>query len=82
VAAYPETKSRTQYTYPPSESDNQYNLFDCLIEPETKTYLSEDFAFCQRWRVIGGTVWLDTLSRLRHVGSYEFQGRAATALTT
>ncbi|HSY21411.1 MAG TPA: hypothetical protein VK841_04815 [Polyangiaceae bacterium] len=83
VAAYPETKYRAQHTYPApaAASHNQYNLFDCLIEPETKTYLSEDFAFCHRWRAIGGTIWLDTMSRLRHVGAYEFQGSAATSFT-
>ena len=47
-----------------------------MIEPETGTYLSEDFTFCHRFRKIGGKVWIDTQSRLRHVGSTEFQGRA------
>jgi hypothetical protein len=29
-------------------------LFDCMICPETRRYLSEDFAFCARWRALGG----------------------------
>jgi hypothetical protein len=76
VAAYPERSYRSTHTYPaPTRvSDNLYNLFDCMIEPETREYLSEDFAFCHRWRQIGGKVWLDTRSCLKHVGSYEFQG--------
>jgi hypothetical protein len=76
AAAYPETKYRSTQTYPAPvrPSENLYNLFDCMIDPESRTYLSEDFTFCHRWRRIGGKVWLDTRSRLRHVGSYEFQG--------
>jgi len=27
---------------------------------ETGAYVSEDFAFCQKWRDIGGKIWLDT----------------------
>ncbi len=82
VAAYPETKYRLMQTYPEpaKQSENQYNLFDCMIEPETGTYLSEDFTFCHRWRRLGGKVWLDTLSRLKHVGSYEYQGRGVAQL--
>ena len=76
IAAYPETKYRTAQTYPPParQSDNLYCLFDPSIEPDTRTYLSEDFTFCRRWRQIGGKVWLDTRSRLTHVGSHEFRG--------
>jgi hypothetical protein len=82
VAAYPETRYRAMHTYPlpkePKEGEAAfYNLFDCMIDPTTGEYLSEDFTFCHRLRRIGGKVWLDTESRLRHVGSMEFQGHAA-----
>ena len=74
VAAYPETRYRTMHTYPatPQRGSPFYNLFDCIIDPETGEYLSEDFTFCHRFRKLGGKVWLDTESRLRHVGSMEF----------
>ena len=42
---------------------NQYALFDCMIEPETGVYLSEDYTFCRRWRDLGGKIWLDTPGR-------------------
>jgi hypothetical protein len=82
IAAYPETKYRLTQTYPrpARESDQQYNLFECMIDPQTGAYLSEDFSLCHRWRRIGGKVWLDTRSRLMHVGSYEFEGTPHTRL--
>jgi hypothetical protein len=73
VEAYPETRYVAAHNHEPP-SGNRYDLFGCVIEPETGHYLSEDFAFCHRWRKIGGRIWLDVRSRLRHVGSYEFQG--------
>jgi len=76
VLAYPETKFDVAHTYPlpKDRSINQYALFDCIIEPGTNIYLSEDFTFCRRWRQIGGKIWLDPRSRLTHHGSYKFQG--------
>ena len=53
---------------------NQFALFDCIIEPESGTYLSEDYTFCRRWRDIGGKLWLDTEGALVHVGTYDFVG--------
>lgn len=53
---------------------NQYALFDPLIDPDTGDYLSEDFAFCRRWRALGGEIWLDLRSTLTHSGSADFVG--------
>ena len=76
--AYPETHYRGAHnTAHPNTSPNLYALFDCMIEPDTGDYLSEDYAFCKRWRAIGGTVWLDTRSRLTHVGPHDFIGDAS-----
>jgi hypothetical protein len=61
----------------PSLSPNQYALFDCMIEPETGVYLSEDYTFCRRWRDLGGRIWLDAQGGLIHVGQYEFSGDPA-----
>jgi hypothetical protein len=76
VAAYPETKYKSAPTYPPAlrTSDNQYDLFACGVDPDTGVYLTEDYAFCRRWRAIGGKIWLDMQTRLGHVGSHEFRG--------
>lgn len=76
IAAYPETRFAATNTYPPppEASRNLYALFDSLIDPETGLYLSEDYAFCQRWRAIGGEIWLDLDSRLTHTGPHSFAG--------
>jgi len=84
IAAYPETKYKALHAFPrPSQpSDNLYALFDCMIDPETGVYLSEDYAFCRRWRAIGGEIWLDLESKLTHSGSYSFRGNAAARFGT
>lgn len=52
-----------------------YALFDTMIDPDDKRYLSEDYAFCRRWQKIGGKVWLDPFITLNHVGNHIFQGK-------
>jgi hypothetical protein len=54
-------------------SDNRFALFECMIA-EDGTYLSEDFAFCNRWTAMGGEIWADLKSRLDHVGPTVFCG--------
>jgi hypothetical protein len=48
--------------------------FDCVICPDTKRYLSEDYMFCQWMRKAGGKIWLLPWLRLKHAGSYIFGG--------
>jgi hypothetical protein len=59
-------------------SRNRFALFECMIDPATGTYLSEDFAFCKRWTDIGGEIWADLESRLDHVGPSVFRGDIAS----
>jgi hypothetical protein len=49
-------------------------IFDTLIEPETGEYLSEDYAFCRRWRDLGGQIFADFETRLTHVGHAAYEG--------
>jgi hypothetical protein len=60
---------------------DRFAFFDCLIEPETGTYLSEDFVFCKRWIDMGGEIWADLASKLTHVGRFEFRGDLMSALS-
>ncbi len=79
IAAYPETRYRAIHAWPlPTGPERErHALFDTMILPETGEYLSEDYAFCHRWRAVGGRIWLDTQSRLTHVGSFEYCGNPA-----
>lgn len=49
-------------------------IFDCMIDPDTRRYLSEDYAFCRRWQLIGGTIYADVTTVLGHVGNLRFYG--------
>jgi hypothetical protein len=51
-----------------------YALFDTMIDPESRRYLSEDYTFCRLWQQMGGDVWLDPRTALNHVGHYTFRG--------
>lgn len=51
--------------------------FDCVIDPESKRYLSEDYFFCQNTRKAGGKVWMCPWMQLQHVGNYTFGGSLA-----
>jgi hypothetical protein len=71
MKSYPEMKYKAVHAFPPqAASDNLYALFDCVIDPE-------DFAFCRRWRAIGGEIWLDLESKLTHTGPSAYRGNAA-----
>jgi hypothetical protein len=59
-------------------SSNRFALFECMIDPSTGTYLSEDFAFCKRWSDMGGEIWADLESRLDHVGPSVYRGSVAS----
>lgn len=54
--------------------DNFYALFDTMIDPVDKRYLSEDYTFCRRWQAMGGEIYLDPSISLNHYGSFCFQG--------
>lgn len=59
-----------------------WTFFDPCVEPGTGLYLSEDYAFCHRWRAIGGTVWADVDSRVTHTGNVTVQGDVASSVRT
>jgi hypothetical protein len=82
AAKYPETHYTAAHNAAlANPSRNLFALFDCLIDRETGHYLSEDYAFCNRWRALGGTIWLDTQSKLTHVGPHDFLGDATARFT-
>jgi len=44
--------------------------------------LSEDYAFCERWRALGGKVFLDVTIPMGHIGQYEYAGQLGQWLKT
>ena len=51
--------------------------FDCIIDPVSKRYLSEDYNFCYHVQKMGLKVWFCPWMQLQHVGSYIFGGSLA-----
>jgi len=68
--SYPEL----EYYNP--DGDTEYAVFDPIIlkNDGQKRRLSEDYAFCKRWRDIGGKVEVKMDVNLGHTGSHRFSG--------
>jgi hypothetical protein len=78
VEAHPETAYVSDHVYGANKADTPfYALFECMIDPVTKEYLSEDFGFCRRWRALGGKIWLDVEGALVHTGPHDYAGQPA-----
>jgi hypothetical protein len=45
-----------------------------MIDPQSKRYLSEDYAFCRRWQMMGGKIYADCMTTLGHIGNLRFSG--------
>ena len=63
----------------PTSGDVHYALFHNLLREYTapdgkpdRTWVSEDYAFCDRWRAIGGEIWVDVVSDLNHTGRFVY----------
>ena len=75
IKAYPELKYNNDVNIANADlKDHFYALFDTMIDPIDRRYLSEDYTFCRRWQEIGGDVWLDPSISLNHYGHFCFQG--------
>lgn len=75
IKAYPELKYNNDVVMNnESIQDNFYALFDTMIDPIDRRYLSEDYTFCRRWQEMGGDIWLDPSISLNHYGHFCFQG--------
>jgi hypothetical protein len=76
--AYPRLRYR--YACTNEAAADNYAFFDTAIDPETQTYLPEDYAFCKRWRDIGGKVHVSVVGKLAHVGGRAYAGDFAAYL--
>jgi hypothetical protein len=57
----------------PSYEGYIWSFFDCGRD-EDGYYQPEDYMFCQRWRKLGGSIWLCPWIKLTHVGEMKFTG--------
>ena len=75
IKAYPELKYNNDVNINNEDlKDHFYALFDTMIDPVDRRYLSEDYTFCRRWQELGGDIWLDPSISLNHYGHFCFQG--------
>lgn len=72
IEKYPETYRNDVGGY--SGEYEYHQLFDTMIEPDTKRYLSEDYAFCYKWKALGGKIWVHLNSVAYHTGYHRFRG--------
>lgn len=79
--AHPETKYVNDINVDMKFEPFMYALFDGIIDPESRRYLSEDYTFCRRWQNMGGEIYLDPRTSLNHVGHYTFRGNIRKLLT-
>ena len=76
AAAYPELSYKPDHIRTDAFDGSREitAFFDCIIDPKTKRYLSEDYFFCHKAREIGMNVWMCPWMQISHVGSYIFKG--------
>ncbi len=80
AAAYPDLACMiTDMNAPPTQT---VMFFESMIEPDNREHLSEDYAFCRRWRDVGGEIWADFQTRMTHVGHAQYTGSLMDAVAT
>jgi hypothetical protein len=77
VEKYPHLKIKqpTIINGETKDTENLWNFFDTWFEQETNKYYGEDFAFCQKWRDIGGKCYCYIDDFITHVGEYSYEGK-------
>ena len=79
--AHPDLKYVNDINVDQKFEPYMYALFDTMIDPESRRYLSEDYMFCRLWQQMGGEVYLDPRTALNHVGHYTFRGNIRKLFT-
>lgn len=76
---YPELNCKNDHQN--RDFEDYCAVFDCMIDPENRRYLSEDYAFCRRWQQMGGQIFADVTTTLGHVGNIRFMGKLEDRIT-
>ena len=83
IEAYPDYKYTPDWpegTYP--EGGVHYRFFDTMVDPESRRYLSEDYAFCRLLQNLGIDIYVDANSNLTHQGETTYTGNFGRTLTS
>jgi hypothetical protein len=74
--AHPELKYHNDVVGYDNEhtKGNFYDLFGCVIHPDSRRLLSEDYSFCLKCKQKGIEVWADSSIELVHTGGMNFPG--------
>lgn len=67
-------RDQLSFDHPKVKGKAAVGLFDPYVVPGTRRKLGEDYAFCQRWRDMGGQVWVDAQISMGHIGSKTYVG--------
>ena len=79
AAKMPELKYLDDCGLGPSLNENLFAFFECGLFGH-KVFMSEDWLFCNRWRALGGRIFISKRFALTHVGSYSFSEASQAAL--
>lgn len=74
IEKHPEWNYTPDNLPPATRSPYHWAIFENMIDPQSRRYLTEDYAFCWRWRKMGGKIYADTQSQLNHMGQHVFKG--------
>ena len=67
---YPELYCKNDLHTPGVDQPDYTAVFECMIDPKDKRYLSEDYAFCRRAQsCFDNPIWSDMRSKLSHSGN-------------
>lgn len=69
----PDDKS-IGYSVSEARANNSFHFYETYIDPTSKHLVSEDMAFCNRFKSLGGIIWLHLGVQLTHTGSHVFEG--------
>ena len=69
---FPELRCKNDHQN--RDFDDYHACFDCMIDPVSKRYLSEDYAFCRRWQQCDGKIYASVATTLGHIGNLPFVG--------
>ena len=77
VASYPDlyalSDDMSKFKEDDIEGRKYYLFFETMLDLKNRRYLSEDYAFCKRWRDIGGKIYIYLPVVTTHFGSYAYQ---------